>query len=161
MPAMNHPRHSDCDSDLCSMLHHETILTTCGALCDRVYNAWRSGHAVDMPRLRELRVSTAPWRQDSPQNHVVGCHCARMTVSLHDIAALIQHSISFEAPKLEAVVLAGLAVIDYDFASAWSNPMRFTGRIDMEEEHDTRYAFRVPGTPCGLVGADLEKYFAL
>ncbi|KZV78106.1 hypothetical protein EXIGLDRAFT_718195 [Exidia glandulosa HHB12029] len=115
-----------------------------------------------MPYLRELRISSAPPSQESP--HVSydwqACRCDSMTVSLVDIASFIRQGISFATPKLETVVVAGLTVVDYDFASAWLELMRFSERIDIEEEHDMTYARCIPGNP-GLTRADLDKYFAM
>lgn len=115
-----------------------------------------------MPRLRELRISSAPRSQESPHLSYdwQACRCDGLTVSLVDIASFIQQGISFTTPKLETIVVAGVTVVDYDFASAWLELMRLSERIDIEEEHDTTYAKRIPGDP-GLTGADLDKYFAM
>ncbi|KZV99353.1 hypothetical protein EXIGLDRAFT_762655 [Exidia glandulosa HHB12029] len=115
-----------------------------------------------MPRLRELRISSPPLSQDSP--HLTQdwqtCRCGSFTVSLHDVSSFIRHCVSFSAPKLDAVVVAGATVIDYDFAAAWSDLVRFTEGVDIEEGCDTKYARRIPTTP-SLTGADFENYFSL
>ncbi|KZW01251.1 hypothetical protein EXIGLDRAFT_718995 [Exidia glandulosa HHB12029] len=113
-----------------------------------------------MPRLRELRISSPPLSQDSPHSthDWQPCHCGSLTVSLHDVSSFIQHCVSFSAPKLDTVVVAGATVVDYDFAAAWSDLVQLTDGIDIEEGHDTNYARHI-STPTGL-GTGLEKYFS-
>ncbi|KZV99354.1 hypothetical protein EXIGLDRAFT_725305 [Exidia glandulosa HHB12029] len=114
----------------------------------------------EMPRLRELRISSPPLSQDSPHltHNWQPCLCGSFTVSLHDVSSFIRHCVSFSAPKLDTVVVAGVTVIDYDFAAAWTDLVRLTEEIDIEEGCDTDYARHVPATP-GLAG-DVEKYFS-